>query len=82
MGAQSPGACSLPLDAIAALAGVGRTTVQNALREARRLGIIRVDERRLLGRKSLTNIVTVVSREWIAWLGARPSNKIFERGIP
>src|SRR5260370_5477500 len=31
---QTDGACSLPIDAIAALAGVSRTTTQNALRAA------------------------------------------------
>ena len=36
---QRGGTCSLPIDAIAALAGVSRTSVQNALRQARRLGL-------------------------------------------
>jgi hypothetical protein len=34
------GACSLYIDAIAAMAGMHRTTVQNALKQARRLGLI------------------------------------------
>ena len=33
----------LPIDKIAALAGVSRSTVQNALREARRVGLCRSD---------------------------------------
>src|SRR5208337_5208440 len=35
---QRAGVCILPIDAIAALAGVSRTTVQNAQRQARVLG--------------------------------------------
>jgi hypothetical protein len=37
---QAHGLCGLHIDAIAARAGVGRTTVQNALREARDLGLV------------------------------------------
>jgi hypothetical protein len=62
------GACSLPVDAIAALAGVCRTTVKRAMRQARLLGLILVKERRIPGRKSLTNVITVASSEWSAWL--------------
>ena len=40
----------------AALAGVCRTTVQNALHEARRLGHVAITERPQRGRKNLTNI--------------------------
>src|SRR4051794_33481735 len=38
------GRCTLPIDHIAALAGVGRTTVKNALREAQRQGLARIEE--------------------------------------
>jgi hypothetical protein len=62
------GTCSLHIDAIAALAGVSRTTVKRAMRQARLLGLVLVKERRIPGRKSLTNVVSVVSREWLAWL--------------
>ena len=68
---QRGGACSLPLDAVAALAGVCRTSVKNAVREARLLGLILVRERRIPGRRSLTNIVTVISRDWLGWLRLR-----------
>jgi hypothetical protein len=60
--------CVLPVDAIAALAGVSRRTVQRALREAERLGFVHIRERRIPGQKSLPNIVRVVSPEWLAWL--------------
>ena len=65
---QRGGACTLPIDAIAALAGVHRTTVQNALRAARGQGLLLVKERRIPGRRSLTNVVTVISPEWKGWL--------------
>ena len=58
----------MPLDAIAAKAGVCRSTAQNALRAAKTLGIIVVTERRFRGRASDFNIVEVSSREWIVWL--------------
>jgi hypothetical protein len=65
---QRSGVCSLPIDAIAALAGVCRTVVKSAMREAKLIGLIHVKERRVPGRKSLPNIVRVISREWLAWL--------------
>ena len=39
------GVCDFPIDKIAALAGVCRTTVQTTLHEARRLGHIKITER-------------------------------------
>ena len=45
---------------IAALAGVSRSTTQNALRAARRLGLIEVKERRRRGLPSLTNVIKVI----------------------
>src|SRR5271165_1369109 len=65
---QRTGVCVLPVDAVAALAGCSRTSVKNAMRQARLLGLILVKERRIPGRKSLTNIVTIVSKEWVGWL--------------
>jgi hypothetical protein len=69
----------LHIDAIAARAGVHRTTVQNALREAQgrggepgRIAIITVQERRLRGQRSLTNIIRIVSRDWLNWLHKGP----------
>ena len=60
---QRGGACSLHIDAIAALAGVCRTVVKNALRAARAGGLLLVRERRIPGRKSLTNVITMISRK-------------------
>src|SRR4051812_18271195 len=57
------GRCTLVLDHIAALAGVSRTTVKNALREARAIGLIRIEERRVSAWRNAPNIVTITSRE-------------------
>jgi hypothetical protein len=65
---QRAGVCTLHIDAIAALAGCSRTTVQNTLRQGRLEGLILVRERRIPGLPSLTNIVSIVSKEWTVWL--------------
>jgi hypothetical protein len=62
-----------PIDKIAAIAGVGRTTVQNAMHEARRLGHITITERPRRGSKNLTNIVRISSQEWRTWSTRGPS---------
>ena len=67
------GNCDLPIDKIAALAGVCRSTVQNALHEARRLGHIKITERPQRGRKNLTNVVHIVSAEWLTWIKRGPA---------
>jgi hypothetical protein len=65
---RAHGLCSLHIDAIAARAGVCRTTAQNAMREARALGLVTVEERRRRGQPSRTNLVRVISGEWRTWL--------------
>src|SRR5271165_2683730 len=65
---QRTGVCTLHIDAIAALAGCCRTVVKNAIRQARLLGLILVKERRAPGLPSLTNVVRIVSKDWIGWL--------------
>lgn len=67
------GACDLPIEKIAALAGVCRTTVQTTMHEARRLGHVAITERPRPGRKSLPNVVEIISREWRVWLRRGPS---------
>lgn len=67
------GICDLPLDRIAAVAGVSRTTVQNAIRQARLRHHLSVEPRPRKGQKNLTNILRVVSREWVSWLKRGPS---------
>jgi hypothetical protein len=67
------GLSDLPIDKIASLAGVCRTTVQNAIREAVRRRHITVERRPMKGRKNLPNIVRITSPEWLAWLRRRPA---------
>jgi hypothetical protein len=62
------GQCDLYNGQIAAFAGVGPTTARNALRAAKRLGLIEIDERRLSRRYNDANKITITSREWLAWL--------------
>lgn len=64
------GACSSYIAEIAARAGVGRTTVQNAMRRAAELGLITIQERRRPGQKNLTNVIRIVSREWLTWIAS------------
>jgi hypothetical protein len=81
---RARGCCTLHIDAIAARAGVHRTTVQNALREAQgregRQGIVTVQERRRRGQRSLTNIIRIVSRDWLNWLHKGPSRSAMRVG--
>jgi len=62
------GRCTLYVDEIAARAGVCRRLAQGAIREAERLGLVRIEERRVSAFRNLTNIVSIVSGEWLAWL--------------
>src|SRR5690242_5208118 len=65
--------CTLVIGHIAALAGVSETTVRNALRAARGLGLLTIEERRLTAWRNAPNVVRIVSREWLAWLRLRAS---------
>jgi hypothetical protein len=56
---------------LAAVAGVSPTTVRNALREARRLGLISSEERRASPYRHRPNVVRVICRSWTAWLRFR-----------
>ena len=71
------GSCDLAVDAIAAKAGVGHTTVQTTMHEARRLGHLTIRERPMPGKKNLTNIVRISSQEWLAWLKRASSGARF-----
>lgn len=62
------GDCRLCIDHIAAIAGVARSTVKNALRQARTLGLVTVEERAQTAWRNLSNVVRVVSKEWISWM--------------
>ena len=60
--------CFCTVAEIAARAGTSRTKVQDAIRQAARLGLLTVQERRREGQKNLPNVIRVVSREWLQWL--------------
>lgn len=62
------GDCRLHIDHIAAVAGVSRSTVKNAIRQARKLELLTVEERAQTAWRNLSNIVRIVSREWTAWI--------------
>src|SRR4051794_38711292 len=66
------GQCDRCVDEIAARAGVCRSLVKNAIRTAARLGLVTVEERRREGRRNLSNVVRIVSREWLVWLARGP----------
>ena len=74
------GTCRLTIGELADRAQTCHRTVQNAIREARLGGLLKVRCRRLSRTMSLPNIVIIVSKEWLLWLnrrggwGAGPAN--------
>jgi len=60
--------CSLTLGELSARAGVGITTARNAIREAAGLGYLTIEERRRDKLPNLSNVVRVVSHEWLVWI--------------
>jgi hypothetical protein len=72
--AAQTGTCRLHVEAIAAHAGISRRSVQYAMKEAERAGLLAVKERARKGQPHLTNLVHVTSTEWGAWIekGKRP----------
>ena len=65
---RGKGACFLSLQEIASRAGVGLTKTRMAIREASRLGLLTIEERRVPYRPNLTNVVRIISREWLGWI--------------
>jgi hypothetical protein len=76
------GRCTLTIDHIAALAGVGRSTVKRAQRAAQQLGLIRIEERRLSAWRNAPNVVTIISPEWLSWLRMRGKGVGSKAGPP
>jgi hypothetical protein len=72
---RAKGVCDLYIDTIAARAGVCKCTVRNAVRAAGREGLLTVQHRPRPGRLSLSNLVRVISREWILWLSRGPRRR-------
>src|SRR5215213_2820824 len=62
------GDCRLTNKEIADVAGVSITTVKNALRVARALNLVAIEERRLTAFRNASNVVRIVSPEWRMWL--------------
>jgi hypothetical protein len=62
------GCCDRSIPEIAARAGVGQTTARNAIREARRLGLVAITERRRRRAPNLPNVISIVSPDWRAWI--------------
>lgn len=60
--------CRLSIENMAAVTGVCRSTVKNAIREAARLGLLTVEERQITGFRNDTNVLRIVSPEWLTWL--------------
>jgi hypothetical protein len=68
---QKHGRCTLVQDHIAALAGVGRSTVKRAMRAAQGLGFMRITERRRSAWRNDANVIEITSAEWCSWLRMR-----------
>lgn len=69
------GDCRMPIERIAAVGGVSRTTVKNAIRQARLLGFLTVEERRRTAFRSDTNVIRITGPEWISWLRLAPQGR-------
>src|SRR3954467_15505718 len=69
------GDCRLTNKEIADVAGVCLTSVKNAMRAARALGLLSVEERRLTAFRNDSNVVRITSPEWRAWLRLRGGGK-------
>ncbi|CAO4138186.1 helix-turn-helix domain-containing protein [Methylorubrum extorquens] len=68
--------CRLTVEHMAALAGVSRSTVKNAIREAAKLGLLTVEERPVTGWRNLSNVLRIVSPEWLSWLRLTRKRKL------
>jgi hypothetical protein len=66
------GLCDLSVGELAARAGVSVRTVQNAVAEGVLQGHISRGERPQQGRKNLTNVLRVTSKEWLVWIKRGP----------
>lgn len=67
----SRGFCALSIPEIAARAGVSISTAKRAFREATKLCLVTVEERRVPYRPNLPNVVRIISREWLIWIDRR-----------
>nr|WP_176024944.1 hypothetical protein [Brucella pseudintermedia] len=78
------GACRCTVAEIADRAGVGQTTVRNAIRKAKakERGLIRVQHRPQWRNKWLSNVITIICRTWLGWLKRfRPNLGFSSKGV-
>src|SRR5215213_3536757 len=62
------GDCRLTNKEIADVAGVSPTTVKNAMRAARALNLLSIEERRLTAFRNASNVVRITDPSWRTWL--------------
>jgi hypothetical protein len=72
------GSCAMFIDKVAAIAGTCRTVVKNALRKARAMRLLTVEERRRRGQRSLTNVIRFLCATWREWITRRKTGVIFQ----
>lgn len=65
---REKGSCDRTLGEIGTRAGVSIDTARRAVRQAARMGLITIEERRRYRQPSLSNIVRIISREWLSWI--------------
>lgn len=70
------GDCRLCYEAIAAMAGVSRSTVKRAVSTGVQIGLLRVTLRPVKGRRNLPNIIEVIDHAVIAWIKRGPRRPI------
>ena len=75
------GRCELSVGQIAGRAGTCATIVKNAVREARKLGLIAVEARRVAYDRNRPNVITVVSAELATWIRLRARKAEQEGGV-
>ncbi|WP_156668689.1 helix-turn-helix transcriptional regulator [Rhizobium aegyptiacum] len=65
---RETGGCKCTVAEIAARAGIGQTTVRNAIRKARDREILKVEHRPQWRNKWLANVITIICKTWLGWL--------------
>lgn len=65
------GLCDWPHEKIASLAGVSKTTARNAVRLARKLGLVSVEARPVNPFHHEANVVRIIAKDWGAWVRFR-----------
>lgn len=65
---KASGSCCVCYETLGRRAGVSKATVKRAMRLAETLNLIAVERRPVRPFRHAPNVVTIVSREWLAWL--------------